>query len=199
MDEAGKVLGAEHLEATDVRFSTSNLPVDNWKDRCVGSKAIRVVVKPAPASPPVTMDLLLRKVTTLEERLSSVEGQQVKLQAFVIRNNAVQILLHAAGEQHFRTTSCSYFSVMGPIHSDVIATTRALGISPDDLVSNADKVIDRRNSETHPGSLEILDKAVREIAEDIRPAHRRLCYWECFIVENYEIIKRAIPARFQDV
>ena len=63
-------------------------------------------------------------------------------------------------------------------------------------VRDLDKVITRRNEDTHPSTLAKLDEEVRELSvflPDLEKASRH----ECKVLASYDSIKAAIPQNFK--
>ena len=113
-----------------------------------------------------------------------------------LRNTSAQILLHVAGRQAFRETKCSHFARLGLYDPGLAALSHSLGVPISQLQQQADNLIDRGNTATHPCSLEGLDLEAAEVLTTITPELEAMCWWEAKVVTHYPEIKAAFQDHF---
>ena len=63
-------------------------------------------------------------------------------------------------------------------------------VRPEKFITEADRVITRRNNIFHFRSLAALDEEVAEVSKIITPALQKTCYWECWVIARYSIFKQ---------
>eukprot|EP00955_Chlamydomonas_euryale_P039108 351301-Chlamydomonas_euryale.AAC.3 len=197
IDNASRHMGCE-LRPQSILFSDSNLPVDNWEGRNVGTNAITVIGVEAGTSPSLLSMLqsLSKKVSMLEERLVVTEEQMLPAWTPRIRNAAAQLLMHACGEQSFQQTSSTWFRQLGAEDKGVQQLAQAMSVQPKQLMWQADNVVSRRNADIHPGIQEALDEEVSMVLGVLTPAMERAMPWECQFLRAYEAVKQAFPQQF---
>uniref|UniRef100_A0A7S0RXV4 Uncharacterized protein n=1 Tax=Chlamydomonas leiostraca TaxID=1034604 RepID=A0A7S0RXV4_9CHLO len=180
------------LKADRVLFTGSNAPVDNWLTRSVGTQDITVVTVEAPSG-----GTMMSMLQALVDRVSSMEVREAEAWAPRLRNTVAQILLHACGEAGFYTTTTDYFSKkLGQADVGVQQLAASMGVSPQQLVGNADAVIMCRSKSIHPSTLADLEDEIAAVQRCITPALQRACTWECRFLMSYNDIKKAFPDRF---
>ena len=123
------------------------------------------------------------------ERQQQAEHREAIMNRSLISNVSAQILLHAIGQQVFREPStCCYFSALGPSHASMASLASSMSTPAATLVQQFDSVVTRRNSIIHPVSLDTLDREVEDMTQLLTSSLRKLCKWECMVVENYRTL-----------
>jgi len=126
------------------------------------------------------------------EQQQQLQKQQLKTAILIkprVRNAAACILKVAVGVEQFRDPSTSSHVNSSTVRGHLSSLT---GLKVRDL----DKVITRRNEDTHPSTLAKLDEEVRELSvflPDLEKASRH----ECKVLASYDSIKAAIPQNFK--
>jgi hypothetical protein len=185
------------LEVLEVLSSSSGLPVDNWKERLVGSQGVTVM-----AAPSVTIMAMLQtmsaRLTAMEQREAASGLREAEAWAPRLRNIIAQVLLHACGKQDFRTaTEAGYFKKLLMAHdSGLQQLATDMGATTSEVADKADEVLTRHNQHIHPGSLVTLEAEVDAVQRCVTPMLRQLCPQECRFLEAYHHIKAAFPKRF---
>ncbi|KAG2482766.1 hypothetical protein HYH03_018306 [Edaphochlamys debaryana] len=110
-------------------------------------------------------------------QVSSQQRQLAVLAAPRLRNVVAQVLLHACGQQSFRTSF--------------------MGLTPVAMARNADAVLTRCTAGVHPGSLQDLEGEVAAVRSLVTPELQQQCPQECHFLAAYEQqLKAAYPDRF---
>ena len=101
-----------------------------------------------------------------------------------------QILLLAAGKQSFGESPSDWFAKLGATNTAITKLLEGTSVRAEKFVTEADRVITRRNNTFHFGSLAALDEEVAEVNKLITTALQRVCHWECWVVARYHVFKQ---------
>jgi hypothetical protein len=171
----------------------------DWQQegRRVGSQNFTVVAALSGTMLEVLQEMQ-RGNARLAARLDAVEQGQAADRVARLRNCVAQMLLHACGEQTFRTSRCDYFGRMSAAQDPQLQQlAQSMGMATTaEVARQADGVITRRNQHIHPGSKEALDSEVSALQGLITPALEQMCPQECRFLRAYGDVKGAFPTRF---
>lgn len=150
--------GTGDLTVSSVLYTEDKLPVENWENRCVGSKPLTVVVE--------AQQTLQEQMASMLQRLQQLEGKVSVVSKPRVANLAAQILLLACGVENFHETTTHHFSVLGVQHPRIKAVSGCVDVQPSVFVTQANAVVRRRNNiHIHFTSREALDKEVAEVVK----------------------------------
>ncbi|KAG5179550.1 hypothetical protein JKP88DRAFT_247368 [Tribonema minus] len=165
-----------------------------------------------------SLETLQASIIALQTETGILEKQVGDLGAARVSTVAAEILWHACRRFTFekrRSLSRCFFS-MGPGHPQIVQLCESVaGITPDQFIDRSDDIIKTQQiTETrfvdlpdaatnthndidcHIGSLEDLDRGVGECYSLVgHPEVRRTRGHECWVIENYEEIKKAFVNR----
>ena len=188
---------SQRLDIADVVYASNNARVPNWQQSRVDNNPINVVVH---VVPPVDFGMLsqqlqsvLGQVQDLTARAEVTDKQMAIASAPRVRNAAAQVLLHLTGGK-LRTSRSTRFERLGARHPLIVELARGREVAPAVLVAHCDKIISRRNGLMHFGSLHELDQEAHEVQGLMTPELRRMCPWECFVMDHYQLFRQKFPS-----
>lgn len=133
---------------------------------------------------------LVSQIQDLFQRAEATEATMAVMNRPRVSNTAAHILLVAAGKQSFGESTSDWFATLG---SNIIAVAQLLegtSVRPEKFITEADRVITRRNNTFHFRNLAALDEEVVEVSKIITPALKKTCYWECWVIARYPVFKQ---------
>ncbi|EFJ41537.1 hypothetical protein VOLCADRAFT_98566 [Volvox carteri f. nagariensis] len=138
-------------------------------------------------------------LVNLSSRVSDLEKREAIAWQPRLRNLATQILLHACGNQEFRTTSSDYFAKLAEARDSGLQQVAAgMHMKLAQVATEADNVLTRQNLHVHSSSLEMLEAEVDAVRKCITIELEQSCPQECRFVHAYEVIKGAFPVHFKN-
>lgn len=124
--------------------------------------------------------------------------QRVPVQVNLMRGAAVQILMRLCGKQEHRTTPSEVFAqLIEAKDSGVQQVAASLGLELAQLGEAAEAILAHHDGSQVPlQDMEDLDSDVDALQLWVTPALRQSYPHECRFMQQYKVIKQAVPERF---